>query len=127
MDPFLHKLRIELPIIQAPMAGVSNPEMAAAVSNAGGLGSIGVGPSDAENRRCQPNKGLRTSNLNRIPGAQPYSRDDFQRRDFVPFEFKEESKIHWTAGKVTREPAGDDNFAVLLLARERLAGVLILG
>src|ERR1700730_1169478 len=51
MDPFLRKLGIELPIIQAPMAGVSTPEMAAAVSNAGGLGSIGVGSVDAETTR----------------------------------------------------------------------------
>jgi DNA-binding transcriptional MocR family regulator/NAD(P)H-dependent flavin oxidoreductase YrpB (nitropropane dioxygenase family) len=36
-------LEIDAPIIQAPMAGVSTPEMAAAVSNAGTLGSIGVG------------------------------------------------------------------------------------
>lgn len=40
-------LRIEAPIIQAPMAGVSTPAMAAAVSNAGALGSIGVGATDA--------------------------------------------------------------------------------
>ncbi|WP_417386658.1 NAD(P)H-dependent flavin oxidoreductase [Gimesia sp.] len=32
-----------LPIIQAPMAGISTPEMAAAVSNSGGLGSLGIG------------------------------------------------------------------------------------
>ena len=51
MAPFLRKLGIELPIIQAPMAGVSTPEMAAAVSNASGLGSIGVGPVDAETTR----------------------------------------------------------------------------
>ena len=31
-------LGIELPIIQAPMAGVSSPAMAAAVSEAGALG-----------------------------------------------------------------------------------------
>src|SRR5450432_786655 len=31
---------IEHPIIQAPMAGPSTPELAAAVSNAGGLGSL---------------------------------------------------------------------------------------
>jgi len=31
---------IELPIIQAPMAGATTPEMVAAVSNAGGLGSL---------------------------------------------------------------------------------------
>src|SRR5690242_14111439 len=42
----LEKLGMTLPIIQAPMAGVSTPAMAAAVSNAGGLGSIGIGASD---------------------------------------------------------------------------------
>ena len=51
MNSFLRKLGIELPIIQAPMAGVSTPEMAAAVSNAGGLGSIGVGSVDSETTR----------------------------------------------------------------------------
>src|SRR4051812_2645059 len=51
MDPLLGKIGIETPIIQAPMAGVSTPEMAAAVSNAGGLGSLGVGPVDAETTR----------------------------------------------------------------------------
>lgn len=34
---------LSLPIIQAPMAGVSTPALAAAVSNAGGLGSIAIG------------------------------------------------------------------------------------
>jgi nitronate monooxygenase len=43
----LDLLEIDGPIIQAPMAGVSTPEMAAAVSNAGGLGSIGVGATNA--------------------------------------------------------------------------------
>lgn len=47
MDGLLEKLAIRLPIIQAPMAGVSTPEMAAAVSNAGGLGSIGIGAQTA--------------------------------------------------------------------------------
>ncbi|SFH74369.1 NAD(P)H-dependent flavin oxidoreductase [Planctomicrobium piriforme] len=51
MDTLLRKLEIELPIIQAPMAGISTPEMAAAVSNAGGLGSIGVGAVNAEATR----------------------------------------------------------------------------
>jgi nitronate monooxygenase len=36
-------LGIEHPIIQAPMAGSATPELAAAVSNAGGLGSLGCG------------------------------------------------------------------------------------
>ena len=46
-SPLLDLLGIRLPIIQAPMAGTSSPAMAAAVSNAGGLGSIGVGATDA--------------------------------------------------------------------------------
>jgi nitronate monooxygenase len=35
-------LGIDLPIVQAPMAGSATPELAAAVANAGGLGSLGV-------------------------------------------------------------------------------------
>jgi nitronate monooxygenase len=44
-------LGIEKPIIQAPMAGVSTPALAAAVSNAGGLGSLGFGAMNAETAR----------------------------------------------------------------------------
>lgn len=51
MHPFLPKLGVESPIVQAPMAGVSTPEMAAAVCEAGGLGSIGIGSVDAETAR----------------------------------------------------------------------------
>ncbi len=40
---FCELLDVEWPIIQAPMAGTSTPAMAAAVTNAGGLGSLGVG------------------------------------------------------------------------------------
>src|ERR1700756_2364639 len=47
----LKMLSISKPIIQAPMAGVSTPAMAAAVSNAGGLGSLGVGATNAEGAR----------------------------------------------------------------------------
>jgi nitronate monooxygenase len=47
MNDLLDKLGIRLPIVQAPMAGVSTPEMAAAVSNSGGLGSISVGAVEA--------------------------------------------------------------------------------
>ncbi len=48
MHHFFTKLGVSLPIIQAPMAGVSTPAMAAAVSNAGGLGSLGAGSLDAQ-------------------------------------------------------------------------------
>jgi nitronate monooxygenase len=51
LSPLLTHLRIRVPILQAPMAGVSSPEMAAAVSEAGALGAIGVGASNAQQAR----------------------------------------------------------------------------
>ncbi|ART62272.1 NAD(P)H-dependent flavin oxidoreductase [Kushneria marisflavi] len=50
LNPFIERLRIH-PLIQAPMAGVSTPELAAAVSNAGGLGSLGIGASSVSSAR----------------------------------------------------------------------------
>lgn len=46
-------LGLTIPLIQAPMAGVSTPELAAAVSNAGALGSIAVGHIDPMRAREQ--------------------------------------------------------------------------
>lgn len=45
-------LDIRHPIIQAPMAGVSTPALAAAVSEAGGLGSIAIGTSTVPQARA---------------------------------------------------------------------------
>ena len=42
-SPLLERLGLQVPVFQAPMAGVSSPEMAAAVSLAGGLGAVAVG------------------------------------------------------------------------------------
>ena len=45
MDTWLTRtIGIAVPLIQAPMAGVSEGPMAAAVSQAGALGMVGVGP-----------------------------------------------------------------------------------
>lgn len=52
LNPLLDMLGVRLPIIQAPMAGVSTPAMAAAVTDAGALGSIGVGATDAAGARA---------------------------------------------------------------------------
>jgi nitronate monooxygenase len=51
VQSLLSLLGIEHPIIQAPMAGVSTPALAAAVSNSGGLGSLGLGASNVEQSR----------------------------------------------------------------------------
>ncbi|RZA32022.1 MAG: nitronate monooxygenase [Lysobacteraceae bacterium] len=48
----LSLLDIRYPIIQAPMAGISTPALAAAVSEAGGLGSIAIGTSTVEGARA---------------------------------------------------------------------------
>ncbi len=45
------RLGLTAPIIQAPMAGTSTPALAAAVSNAGGLGSLGLGAMYAQAAR----------------------------------------------------------------------------
>ena len=47
----LDQLGMMAPIIQAPMAGISSPAMAAAVSECGGLGSLGVGAMSAAKAR----------------------------------------------------------------------------
>src|SRR5690625_4298199 len=46
-----NELKIEYPIFQAPMAGVTTPELVASVSNAGGLGHIGAGYLSAKETR----------------------------------------------------------------------------
>lgn len=50
-NTLLAGIGVRHPIIQAPMAGVSSPRMAAAVTEAGGLGSIAVGATDAAGAR----------------------------------------------------------------------------
>ena len=47
----LQRLGLRVPIFQSPMAGVSSPAMAAAVSAAGGLGALGVGAMTARQAR----------------------------------------------------------------------------
>ena len=44
----LGRIGIELPIFQAPMAGTSTPALAAAVSNAGALGALGLAAEKAD-------------------------------------------------------------------------------
>jgi nitronate monooxygenase len=48
MASLTERFGIELPLVQAPMAGASTPELVAAVSNAGGLGSLGAGYAEPQ-------------------------------------------------------------------------------
>ena len=86
MSTLLKLLDIRLPILQAPMAGVSTPAMAAAVSNAGGLGAIGVGATDAETAR-QMIRAVRTAsdrpfNVN-VFCHRPAVRDSTREADWL--------------------------------------------
>src|SRR6266480_5353439 len=47
------RLGIEVPIIQAPMGGAVGPALAAAVSNAGGLGTLALWTADIQTLRQQ--------------------------------------------------------------------------
>ena len=51
MTDLMGRLAMRHPIIQAPMGGTSTPALAAAVSEAGGLGSLGLGAAGVESAR----------------------------------------------------------------------------
>ncbi|KAK9452520.1 2-nitropropane dioxygenase [Dipodascopsis uninucleata] len=52
IQEFLKLINIQVPIVQAPMAGVSTAKLAAAVSNSGALGSVAIGgASNVESAR----------------------------------------------------------------------------
>lgn len=48
---FIERFGLSIPLIQAPMAGVSTPSLAAQVCETGGLGSIAIGASDPHTAR----------------------------------------------------------------------------
>lgn len=56
------RLGIDVAIIQAPMAGANTPALSAAVSNSGGLGSLGFGTSSVEQASRQISEHVQASN-----------------------------------------------------------------
>jgi len=93
---FCARFGISVPIIQAPMAGVSTPALAAAVSGAGGLGSLGLGASDVTTARSmiaalrnQTNRAFNVNFFCHRPAAKDSQREarwiDFLRPTFAEF------------------------------------------
>jgi nitronate monooxygenase len=88
----LDLLGIEQPIIQAPMAGSTTPALAAAVSNAGGLGSLGCATMSLDELRTKAGE-LRAAtnrpfNLNFFAHGPPKENADVDaltRRRLKPF------------------------------------------
>jgi nitronate monooxygenase len=89
-------LGVRYPIMQAPMAGISPPGLAAAVSNAGGVGSLGLGASNDRQVRDQiaATRALTTQPFNVNFFCHAEARADTQREaawlrhlrtEFTPF------------------------------------------
>ncbi len=82
-------LNIEYPIIQAPMLGVTTPEMVAAVSNEGGLGSLPIGglPAGKVSELVQKTKQLTNRpfavNFFANSNAEPEATDTTAMQDFL--------------------------------------------
>ena len=86
MNSLLTNLGVKLPIIQAPMAGVSTPEMAATVSNAGAPGvnrdRFGRQRDRATNDRCRSALSQRPFNVN-VFCHQPAVADERKERAWI--------------------------------------------
>lgn len=91
----INRLHLTIPIIQAPMAGVSTAKLAAEVSNAGGLGSVAIGAMDARQaeRAIREVKSLtdRPFNVNTFVHATPR-----------PDREKEQAWLAWLAPEFAR-------------------------
>lgn len=89
-DALLRLLKVQYPIIQAPMVGVSTPQLAVAVSNAGALGSIGLGASNPEQAR-----GL--IHATRALTDQPFNVNLFCHRPALPDAVREAAWLDYLA------------------------------
>lgn len=80
---FCQRLGLAHPIIQAPMAGVATPALAAAVSSIGALGSLGLGASSPGQARQMIDEaqalGARPLNLNVFCHRQPQRDGEHER------------------------------------------------
>ena len=121
----LELLEIDAPIIQAPMAGVSTPEMAAAVSNAGALGSIGVGATNAAGAqqmitafRARSRRSLHVNVFCHAPARADHAREsrwlDLLRPQFARFGATPPTILK----EIYRSFVADDDMLAMLLAEK---------
>jgi nitronate monooxygenase len=121
----LARLKLDVPIVQAPMAGVSTPEMAAAVSNAGALGSIAVGATNAANARQMirafRERSNRSLNVNVFCHA-PASADPSRERHWIEHLRPEFARVGATPpaalAEIYRSFVEDDDMLALLLGEK---------
>ncbi|MDO6824958.1 nitronate monooxygenase family protein [Marinobacter sp. 1_MG-2023] len=87
-NSFLKRSGIRYPIVQAPMAGVSTPQLAASVTNAGGLGSLGIGASSPAQARemIKQTQALTTGPFNvNVFCHQPARRDPAREANWLKY------------------------------------------
>lgn len=112
------------PIIQAPMAGVSTPALASAVSNAGGLGSLGVGASTAGQAEAMIVETLgltdRPFNVNlfcHAPAVRNAARDAAWLRHLAPLFAEFGSTAPTKLDEIYKSFLADDEMFQMLLER----------
>ena len=111
----LELLGIELPIVQAPMAGATGAAMAVAVSEAGGLGSLPCALLDAERMRIEigviRQRTVRPLNVNffchTVPGPDAERAENWNAR-FAPYRTELGLEPSSAASAPNRAPFDDD-------------------
>ncbi len=119
---FFDSLGITLPIIQAPMAGVSTTVMAAAVSDAGALGSIAVGATDAASARAMIaeycTRTARPLNVNlfvHAPARADATRETAWLAALTPLFHRYDAQPPAALGEIYRSFAADDDILAALV------------
>jgi len=111
------------PIIQAPMAGVATPALAAAVSNAGALGALGLGtstPTQARDMmratRALTQRPFLVNVFCHVPMARDAAREAAWLRHLAPLFARFGGEPPSTLQETHRSFLGDDATYALLLA-----------
>ncbi|MDR6786999.1 nitronate monooxygenase [Sphingomonas sp. BE138] len=95
MTALAARLGLSVPLIQAPMAGVSTPALAAAVCEAGALGSIALGATDAAGGRAM-------IDAVRAATTRAFNVNLFVHADPVPDDAREAAWRKWLAPEFAR-------------------------
>ncbi len=126
-NALLTRLGMSVPIVQAPMAGVSTPALAAAVSNTGGLGSLGCADLTPEklraavaDLRARTNRSFNLNFFVNAPAALTrYDAGPMAAR-LAPY-YAEYGLGAVPAPKAPYPPFGQDGVELLLAARPAVA------
>jgi nitronate monooxygenase len=120
--PFIARLGLRHPIIQAPMAGTATPALAAAVSNAGGLGSLGIGASTPAQARqmIEHTRALTAAPFNvnvfcHAPARRDAAREAAWLQHLAPLFQQVGATLPAALNEVYRSFVGDDEVFEMLL------------